>query len=79
MWATRSYLSLGDILPNLVTDMHSQKLTFLFLKYVSSLSITEPQNVPRNAVAYGCVASVIQYIHTYKSHVLRGYSCSRFV
>jgi len=46
--------------------MNSQKLTFLFLKDVWSLSITELQNVPGNAVADGSVASVIQYIHKYK-------------
>lgn len=50
-------MSLGDILPNLVTDMNSQKLAFLFLKYVLSLSITELQNVSGNTVAGGCVES----------------------
>lgn len=72
-------LSLVDILLHFVTDMNSQKLQLLFLKYVSSLSVTEHQNVPGNAVADGCVESVMHYIHTYKYYVLRGYSCSRFV
>jgi hypothetical protein len=75
--ATCNCLSLADILLNFVIDMHSRKLQLLFLKYLSLLSITQHQNVSGNAVADGCVESVMQCVHTYQDHVLQGYSCSR--